>query len=108
MPVDLTGLERSPHFGHGPGTNTIIRRQGSEAVLQDVKENHSADACPGSSHSTELDVVDMHVQRLALEVISDEDACSSINIVLSQTSDRAAEQPEKVGHSEKVFKRIDG
>lgn len=95
MPSDLTGLDRSPHFGHRPRTNTIIKRQGSKTVLQDVQEDHSVAACPESPHSTELDVVDMHVQRLALEVTSDEDVCSSINIVLSQTPDQAAEQPDK-------------
>lgn len=90
MPVDTLDFGRFPiHVTHGaPGRNTTNRRYGASQDLRDVAETQPDDR-PGSPHSTELDVVDMHVQRLALEVTSDEDACSSIDIVLSQGSDLA-------------------
>ena len=73
-------------------TTSAVGHSGAD-LIQASGATFTADVCAGSPHSTELDVVDMHAQRLALEVVSDEDACSSINILLSQTPQRVDAQP---------------
>jgi hypothetical protein len=90
--VDTLHFGRFPvHVSHGASERrTTNRHFHSSQVLRDVVENQPSDERSGSPHSTELDTVDMHVERLAFEVTSDEDdAVSSIDIVLPQAPDPA-------------------
>jgi hypothetical protein len=92
MPVDTLHFGRFPvHVSHGiSGRNTTNRHFSGSPVLRVVVENDPSDERSGSPHSTELDTVDMHVERLAFEVTSDEDdAVSSIDIVLPQAQNLA-------------------
>lgn len=57
------------------------------SMTVNVHNSHPTGLSAGSAHSTELDLVHMHVERLALEIASNEDARSSIEITLPETSE---------------------
>lgn len=84
MPIDTLDFRQTPVYIRPRGINRLDT--GDQASMN-VHSNHPVEPDAGSAHSTELDLVDMHVERLALEIQGDEDARSSIDITLPQTSE---------------------
>lgn len=85
MPIDTLDFRHNPVHIRGQGINR--NNSGMVQALIADEGRHPVNQRPGTPHSSELDLVDMHVERLALEVASDEHVRSSVEITLPQTGE---------------------